>query len=289
MSVTSIAKKSANYEVPKMVSASGVVYTVETITPAQAKEWLALNTDNRKFRRPVGEKYARDMGNGKWAENGTTVCFAEDGTLLDGQHRLWGCVKSNRAIISVIVRNLPAETQDTMDDLAKRTLADTFGFHSIQNQHTASAIVRRVLMWENGYRTNRGGYQVTKSESLQAWRTDPTLPVAVEAAIGMKRRKLVPASIVGLTYWIFSNIDADDCEGFWNALHTGESLTADSPIYILREQIARYNSRAESGRIAETLVLAWIIKAWNHFRAGKSLSPSYTYSLKSSERMPEPK
>lgn len=270
-----------------MVSSAGIEYSVETVTPATAKKWLAMNTDNRKFRRNRGETYARDIEAGKWQENGEAIKFAKDGTLLDGQHRLWAIVHSGRSITVLVIRNLSNATQDTMDDLAKRTLGDTFNFHNVSSANSAAAIVRRVLMWQEGFKSNVGGYQPSKAEALAALREDQTLSVAIEAATGMRQRRLVPPTIIGLTYWIFWNIDQDDCETFWHGLHTGENLTTDSPIYIVREQIQRHMQR--EGRVAESSILAWIIKAWNHYRAGQTRASTYTYKLKPSERIPEAK
>ena len=287
MSVTSIAKKTANSETPTMVSPSGAIYTVETITPEKADEWLARNTDNRHMRKNVVSRYARDMKSGEWAENGSAISFATDGTLLNGQHRLAAVVQSNRSIMALVVRGLPNKAQDTMDDLAKRTLADTFNFHGVNNATSAASIVRRVLLWQNGVRTNSGAFQPTKAESLAAVRNDPSLAVAINAASQMSKRNLVSPSIVGLTWWLFWNIDEEDCGNFWAGLHTGANLATNSPIYLVREQIITMKSRVE--RVPETAFLAYIIQAWNQYRAGQTRASSYRYSLKASARFPEPK
>lgn len=286
MSVTSISKKSANYEIPTMTSASGAVYTIETVTPEKADEWLARNTDNRHMRKNTVAKYTRDIKTGDWLENGSAISFSEDGTLLNGQHRLAAIVQANRSITALVLRNLPAKSQDTMDDLAKRSLADTFNFHGVGNATAAASIVRRVLLWENGTRTNSGKHQPTKAEALDKIRTDPTLSIAIKAAGEMSKRNLVSPSIVGLTWWLFWNIDEDACAEFWSGLHTGANLATNSPIYLVREQIITLKSRAE--RVPETAFLAYIILAWNHYRAGKTLASSYRYTLKSSARFPEP-
>lgn len=287
MSVTSIAKKTANVQHPSMVSDTGATYSVETIGPDTAKEMLASNIDNRHIRRAVVDRYARDMKAHKWVENGAAISFAADGTLLDGQHRLAAIVRAGVAVRLLVVRGLPNSAQDSMDDLAKRTLADTFNFHGISNANSAAAIVRRVLLWQNDARTNTGKYQPTKAEALAAIREDQTLAVAINAAAQMRKRSIVSPSIIGLTWWLFWNIDQDDCEKFWSGLHSGADLSENSPIFIVREQISRYNARAE--RVPETAYLAWVIKAWNHYRADKTLRPSYKYTIKSSEHMPEPK
>lgn len=287
MSVTSIAKKTANSEIPKMTSPSGATYTIETVTPEKADEWLARNTDNRNMSKNVVARYARDMRTGDWLENGSAISFGEDGTLLNGQHRLAAVVQSNRSIIALVVRNLPSKSQDTMDDLKKRSLADTFGFHGFKNATSAAAITRRVLLWQNGIRTNNGSYQPTKAESLDIMRTDHTLAVAIDAAAAMSKRNLVSPSIVGLTWWLFWNIDENECSEFWSSLHTGANLETDSPIYMVREQIISAKAKAE--RVPETAFLAYIIQAWNHWRAGKTLASTYRYQLKANARFPEPK
>ena len=271
-----------------MTSPSGVRYSIELVTPDLAESWMAYNTANRRIRRAVSERFARDMVNGDWREDGNGICFAEDGTLINGQHRLSAVTISGVAAWMLIVRGLPMEAQDAMDDGAKRTAGDTFGFHNIMSANTAAAITRRVLMWQSGVRANVGKVQPTKAEMLSAWREDPTLALAAEVAGNMAKRKSVPASIIGLTWWLFYGIEPEDCIEFWNQLHTGIGFDSDSsPTYLLREQIDRQSSR--EGRVSETEVLAWVIKAWNHYRAGKTLSPQYRYRIKPGERFPEPK
>lgn len=272
----------------EMTSRAGVKYSVEQVTPSIAEAWLGKNTANRRIRRAVVERYCRDMQSGEFVENGASICFASDGTLLDGQHRLAAVVQSDAVVWMLIVRNLPMTTQDTMDDLAKRTLADTFGFHDISNANSAAAITRRILMWQQGIRTNSGGkYQPSKSECLSAIREDSSITTAIEQASAMSSRKLVTPSIIGLTWWLFWQIDAQECSDFWQGLSSGAGLTEGSPIHLVREQITAHNSKSE--RVPETAYLAWIIKAWNHYRADKTLATTYRYTLKPTERFPEPR
>ena len=271
----------------EMVSRAGIAYSVEQVTPEIAERWLTKNTANRRIRRAVVDRYARDMETGDFIENGSSICFAEDGTLLDGQHRLAAVVQSGATVWMLVVRNLRSATQDTMDDLAKRTLADTFGFHGVAAAHTAASITRRVILWQRGIRTNQGNYQPTKTEALTALREDPSIVTAVESAVHMSSRRLVSPSIIGLTWWLFWQLDEKDCADFWSGLHDGVGLEKGSPIHIVREQLIQQSNRGE--RIPETAYLAWVIKAWNHWRAGKTLAPSYRYRLTASERFPEPR
>ncbi len=284
-SKTSVAARAAKIS---MTSPSGVTYSIEDITPTIAESWLAKNTSNRRLRRPKAEQFARDMEGGDWQENGEGICFASDGTLLNGQHRLTAVYIAGVTLPMLVVRGLPMSSQDTMDDGAKRTMGDTFGFHGVEHANAAAAIVRRVLMWQNGSRTNTGSTQPTKAEQLDAWRTDPALRLAVEAAVAMRGRKQIPASVIGLTWWLFSEIDADECATFWQGLHTGANLDGNSPIHVVREKIIKRS--ADAGRVSESEYLAWIIKAWNLWRAERTISTSYRgFDLKPGQKFPEPR
>lgn len=270
-----------------MTSPSGITYTVEPVGPRLAEEWLSKNLSNRRIRNAVVERFARDMATGEWEENGAAICFDTEGRLLDGQHRLWAVSESGATITALVARGLQSKVQDTMDDGTKRTLGDTFGFHGVQSSNTAAAIARRILLWQQGYRTNTGIFQPSKAEALTLLNDDPTVVAAIEQSSALSNRKLVSPSIIGLTWWLFWGIDEAACAEFWNGLHTGIGLTDTSPIYIVREQIMRQNARAE--RVPETAFLAWIIKAWNHWRHDKVLSPTYRYAFKPGEKFPEPK
>lgn len=282
------ATKSSRRPAATMTSPSGVTYSIELVTPTIAESWLAKNTANRRMRRPKAEQFARDMEAGDWQENGEGICFAADGTLLNGQHRLTALTIAGISVYMLVVRGLPMQAQDTMDDGAKRTMGDTFGFHGVEHANAAAAIVRRVLMWQNGSRTNTGSAQPTKAEQLDAWRTDPSLRLAVEAAVAMRGRKQIPASVIGLTWWLFSDLDSDGCAEFWQGLHTGANLDANSPIHVVREKIIKRSS--DAGRVSESEYLAWIIKAWNLWRADRTISPNYRgFDLKPGQKFPEPR
>lgn len=272
-----------------ITSESGVTYSLEVITPEIAEVMLTHNTKNRK-QRPAGlDKYARDMEGDEWVENGDAIRFAVDGTLLDGQHRLTAVVSAGVSITALVVRGLPVSAQKTIDSGFVRPMAEAFEFEGIAHSKTAAAVTRRVLLWQHGQRSNAGGnYQPSKTEMLDAWRTDPVIRTSADAARQMQGRKQIPASIIGLTWWLFSQVDPDGCAVFWQGLYSGSDLSANNPIHVVRERIIKQN--AQPGRVQETVYLAWVIKAWNLWRADKKISPTYRgFDFKVGEKFPEPR
>lgn len=81
--------------------------TVEKITPAKALEYLKMNVNNyRKLSKAKVAIYAKDMSEGRWVLNGETIVFAENGILLDGQHRLAAVIQSGKTVEMTVVRGI---------------------------------------------------------------------------------------------------------------------------------------------------------------------------------------
>jgi hypothetical protein len=268
-----------------MTSDAGVLYEIVTITPTMAEEWLTKNTRNRTKKKAGIARYCRDIEAGRWDENGSSIVFDTTGRLADGQNRLEACTLAGRSFTSLVVRGVAPTAQQTMDDGAKRTLADRFEFLGKANTTAAAAIARRILLWDAGHQTNTGTYQPSTQEAISLLDSDPTVETAIEVAVAMRGSKLLPPSIIGLGWWLFWDIDADGCQAFWDGMHHGAGLTEDSPILVLRNQIIR--KAGEPGRIPETVMLAWVIKAWNDWRDEKTrVRP---YNLRAGDKFPEPR
>lgn len=88
------------------------------ITPRIAKTMLSHNTGNRPLRKAVVQRYATDMENGDWQDNGDPIRFDTNGRLIDGQHRLEAVILSDTPIDAWVLRGLKPETQKTMDQAA---------------------------------------------------------------------------------------------------------------------------------------------------------------------------
>jgi hypothetical protein len=65
-----------------------------TITPQQAEQLLRRNRPgaNRKVQLSTVQYYGHQMRAGEWPKTGQPLIFDEHGVLIDGQHRLWGCL-----------------------------------------------------------------------------------------------------------------------------------------------------------------------------------------------------
>ena len=87
------------------------------VTPEMAAAWLAKNPNRRPLDIYRAEEYARKMRAGEWTERDRRerpLIVAEDGTLLNGQHRLAAIVQTGLTVRMTVrrVRQLPrSETE----------------------------------------------------------------------------------------------------------------------------------------------------------------------------------
>lgn len=254
---------------PKVPAQRGPQYKVMDVTPELAEKWLGQNTHNRNLRENAILGYARDMEAGNWAENGEGIKFAADGTLLDGQHRLHAIVLSGRTLRMLIVTGLKNATQETMDDNRKRTVADALTLRGEHNAAQLAAVTRRALMWTQGIYRNTGNVPPTNSESLAFLEANPRLRDSTTVAVSLRKPSALPCSVLGLTHWVFAGIDADDATWFFDHLGSGADLQQYHPIWTLRKRA--FEVSMEPGRVAEDMLLAFVIKTWNAYRDGDQL------------------
>jgi len=244
-------------------------YKVMEVTSDLAEKWLAQNTHNRNLRDKAVMAYARDMESGNWAENGESIKFAKDGTLLDGQHRLQAIALSGVTVKMLVVTGLENRTQETMDDGRKRTLSDALHLRGETNSVILGSLLRRALMWEMGQYRNTGAYTPTNTECLAYLHRHPDVRASASCAASLRKPSKLPASVLGLTHWLFSRIDADDADWFFDRLGTGAGLEQYHPVWTLRKRAAEIADG--SGRVPEDMLLAFVVKAWNAYRDGDEM------------------
>lgn len=96
---------------------------VETITPEMANKMLSRNSSmQRKPMRPVIDRYADDMAEGRWELNGQSIIVSDKNEILDGQNRLYACVKAEVSFTTIVTSGIKSDTFYTLDTGARRTL-----------------------------------------------------------------------------------------------------------------------------------------------------------------------
>ena len=86
------------------------------VTPEMAMDWLEnYNTNNRRLSEKRIQVMARDIAEGRWRLTHVGIAFATDGTLIDGQHRLWAVIEAGIAVEFFVWRNVDPKTMMVID------------------------------------------------------------------------------------------------------------------------------------------------------------------------------
>ena len=222
---------------------------------------LENNAGNRPLNMNHVKVLAREMSGGRWKVNGDTICLNSD-RLIDGQHRLSAVIESGVTIETLVVEGLPSDVFDTKDVGKRRSAGDTLAVRGeIDGKNLAAALV--VI---DRYMTGRVNCVVryTNTEIEELLEKYPEARRSVRVC--HKSKKLVPPSTLSGCHYLFARKDEEAADEFVRALRTGIGLEEGEPVYILRERLMQ-NSIAKA-KLSQPYVMAIIIKAWNHHRAG---------------------
>lgn len=269
------------------------------MTPQYAKSLLDANPRNRSLSKKLVTKYADDMSNHAWDDNGSSIKVSPSGDLLDGQHRLSACVRANMPFRTVICYDVDPKTLLTMDTGRKRTLGDYLKINGYKNYTTLSATAGRVYV----YRTlglpamfSIGSATGTNKELLGIIEDDER--VAKAAAFASARqagtRSLgIRTTMVANLYYAFADHgwSDDDIKGFFTLLLKLGSCDSTSPITACQTALIRIKDRFEgksAGRPTKQQA-ALIIKAWNKWQRGEECKLlTFTAGGAHPETFPEP-
>lgn len=98
---------------------------IVNVTPQMAADWLQANTENRPLRRTVVNGLKESLSRGEYIPTHQGIAFSEDGTLLDGQHRLTAISELRDGLFPMLVTwGVAKDAFKVMDIGVKRTAAD---------------------------------------------------------------------------------------------------------------------------------------------------------------------
>jgi len=262
-----------------------ITYNVETISPIEAHQMLKGNFHNRKLIRAHIERLSEIMLRGEWRLNGESIKL-NGNMLLDGQHRLEGCVLANKSFKTLVIRGLRDDVQGTIDNGKIRTVAHHFQMTGELYSTLLANAVNKVIGY---YSTERNVAKPKYVSNVQAEKfllENPALREIVHHH-GASGQTILGRGIAAACHFIFDSIDSDAANQFINALTKGEGLDAGSPILALRGKFIKDLSTER--KLSTTAKFGLTIKTWNYWRDGKTIKPSalrYVSQGETAEKFP---
>lgn len=231
------------------------------ISAEMARRWIKLNLENnRQLNQERVNSYSRDMKAGKWRENGDSIKFAEDGSMIDGQHRLHACIQSGCGFWSLVAYGIKKEALLTIDRGQPRTRGQVLRLDSgLADQNAVAATLAWLFRFKDGIVMARA--TATDTEMAELLIEHPGIKESIAAARRVLHQfKAGSVSIVAICHYLFTRQDAALAELFFDSLAKGASLREVDPVYQLRKRLI---SSASAGRKIEAhSIIALYFKTW---------------------------
>lgn len=245
---------------------------VVEITPELAKEWLTKNLRNRKMRKYKVDNYAAAMKAGEWRGTRDPIEFAEDGELLNGQHRLQAVVDSGVTILNPVRFNVPRSELPIMDTGLSRQASDVLSLDGHKNATQLAAAAKAYYLWKTSPSMSmlRAGSKKINNELVKhIVEQHPELQGSVEYAkhVGKGFTLLPPSAVATIHYEIVREYGRSQADEFFLKLAEGYDLHQGSPILALRNVLQK--ATTSLSRPSTELRMAWTIHAFNKWIRGE--------------------
>lgn len=251
---------------PRKTPVPGVTASVELMDPIWAAKLLQTNPSHqRNISSSNLRKIEASLRNEEFVLNGQPVITDEHGKLLDGQHRLQGCVNTGVSFWTVIVRGIPAEYFKFMDCGKSRTFSDVLKTMGHVSTSRLSSSVQRLAEYLRNPRSVGSGITFAHSELIDVAEMTPGLADAIRAVHAC--RHIISESQIAWLYYLAHSHDSEQCDQFIEYLASGHGLTPTHPIFHFRLRI--FNDRKEGFHPSMREMQALLIKTWNGYVQNK--------------------
>ena len=239
----------------------GIKASVVDVTPEMAKEWLSHNCKNRKINMNIVAKYANDMKNGNWELNGESIAFNQDGTLINGQHRLKAVIVSDTVVPMMVVTGLDNATA-LFDRGRNRRTSD----YLVMNAELPAILTRRnsvsaINMHVDAF---KGRYAKSDAEIKQVIKKhEDGLTKACEICYKSKKgavRSDTAINVLATMYAIEAGVSPDELAEFWKIFESGINYDKErnAPIILRNDyiNIKNYSCKYKKGEWPEKRLYA---------------------------------
>ena len=115
-----------------------------------------LNVNNRTKKKKNIRRYAKDMSSGNWSLTGDTIQFSKNGVLMNGQNRLFACVKAGVPFVTHVAFGIEASSRVHMDVGKVRNNHDLFHGEGVPYPLETGKGIRMIMAWKSGNTDARG-------------------------------------------------------------------------------------------------------------------------------------
>lgn len=248
------------------------------VNPDHAIAWLEYSKfQNRKISERMVAKIASDIQKNHWRFDGNSLKFDKEGNLIDGQHRLWAIVKSQRCVLCLVIRNLDHNVVNVIDTGRSRTYGDILHFHGHVNSNALSNACRLLL----GFKEHSGNLydwarfrdrkMFSPSDVVKECEENAEIVNSLQTLVSYKfTKKFMGLGTAALCHYLFAQRDRLMADEFFYLLEKGVNLDEGHAVLALKNCLTLRDhltiQTAKGGYHRTAYLIALVIKAWNAYR-----------------------
>ena len=248
---------------------------IRNIGKKEALDILSRNENNRKITRANVEFLKQEMINERFLINGSTIVISEDGTLLDGQHRLMAISEVDMNFDLIFVNDAKKEVFTTIDTGKNRCASDIMSIRGVKNHNNVSATTRKIM---DEFRTKRklcrsGTVKLSNTEIYEYFsKNREYIEECVDFCMKlyMGEIKVATVSTAAAMMYLFSRQNKFKAKSFIRELFNGTKEGETNAAQTLRKRLLNY--RIDHTRLSEELERALFIVSFNAYRGGRDIS-----------------
>lgn len=250
---------------------------IEFITPDKAAKLLKLNTHNRDLRAPRVKQLAGAIKRGEWHLNGDAIVLSgtgeETGVLYNGQHRLYAIIDAQTGVWMVVLYNVDAGAQETMDSGLTRSFGAKLKLRGEKFYNELAASLRLAWTYDTTASPEmRNANKPTDQQLFDYLSHNPSIREALANGQALRREFLSPGGSWGGWVYLFRREVGDQlADTFVDRLISGAQLADREPIFVLRRLLLKQRTTTAERRFGSILMGAHIVKAFNAYCLGQEM------------------
>jgi hypothetical protein len=258
----------------------GVAYREEqwnaefTISVQQAEGLLNTRRRQRPIRPAKVAFWKNAIDHGQMLTTFQGIAISTEGELMDGQHRLLGCIEANKPIRVMVFFNRPEHEFTAYDRGVMRTVGDDLVMYGEADGSSAGVLQaagRLVFHHDAGRVPWVGAPATTVTDVLAVMERHPKLRETVEECYHNRGagRHLAPAP-AGAFFTLFREVDEAAAMLFLTQVRDGSHIGTGFPAMLMRNCIERDRSRRYSD--ARQAFMIRLVHAWNAFYEDRTVN-----------------
>lgn len=263
------------------------------VTPEMAKQMLMYNTNNRSINNDNLNAIIAEIQRKNFKITGESIKIAKNGVLLDGQPRLEAIIKTSTPMTLLVVEDLDNDVFKYIDTGRTRKASDVLAIEKINHPTAIAGMARMIMNFKRGHYSHAAQKKTTASskrtkitnsdvsEFVQKNKTE----IEDSYTYGHnKNNRIISPVFLSSFHFLFHEINPIEADDFCHKCATGENLSNNSPILLLRQKLL-LDIRNKS-RMKPLEKMALICKAWNLYRKNDTVKVLKWDSIK--EPFPKP-